>query len=161
MSEKYRKCVAIVLRKNNQIFVGERIKNKNAWQLPQGGVDEGETYLEAAVRELYEETGITSVEFVLNTKNTYKYKYPRYLFDSMVKKYGSARFVGQEVAFCVFDFIGDDSEVNLNSTVAEFSNWKWTTAEDVINSIIYFKRKVYVDAFKEISDIAFKNMLTQ
>lgn len=147
----YRKCVAIILRKNDQIFVAERLDIKNAWQLPQGGVDKSESYIDAAKRELLEETGISSVKFFAQTNLLYKYDFPKYSQDQMIKKYGKLKYRGQELRFVWFDFIGDDSEIDLLHDTKEFRQWKWETAENILDSIVDFKRTCYKNAFFELN----------
>ncbi len=147
----YRKCVAIVLKKDNLIFVAERLDTKNAWQLPQGGVDGGESYLDAAKRELLEETGVSSIKFLDQTRNLYKYDFPQYSQDRMMKKYGALKYRGQELCFTLFEFAGNDSEVNLNYNTQEFCRWKWESAERILNSIVDFKYKCYKAAFSELN----------
>lgn len=151
----YRRCVAIILRKNDRIFVAERLDTENAWQLPQGGVDENESYIDAAKRELLEETGISSVRFSAQTNQSYKYDFPQYSQDQMKKKYGKLKYQGQELRFVLFDFIGDDSEINLQYDTQEFRQWKWETIENVLNSIVDFKRDCYKKAFCELNSLKF------
>lgn len=147
----YRKCVAIILKKNELIFTAERWDTKDAWQLPQGGVGEGESYIEAATRELLEETGISSVEFLSQTEQLYKYDFPQYTQDLMIQKYGALRYRGQELSFVEFNFIGDDSEVNLKYNTQEFVRWKWETVENILESIVDFKHECYKNAFYELN----------
>lgn len=147
----YRKCVAIILKKKDRIFVAERLDTKNAWQLPQGGVDEGESYVDAAIRELLEETGVSSISFLAQTKKLYKYNFPQYSQDHMIKKYGKLKYQGQELCFVLFDFIGEDSEINLRYNTREFNKWKWETIERVLNSIVAFKADCYKKAFAELN----------
>ena len=146
-----RKCVAIILQKNDHIFVAERLDTENAWQLPQGGVDENESYVDAAKRELFEETGISSVRFSAQTNQSYKYDFPQYAQDQMIKKYGMLKYKGQELHFVLFDFIGDESEINLQCDTQEFKQWKWEAVENVLNSIVDFKRDCYKNAFCELN----------
>ncbi len=146
----YRKCVAILLKRNDKFFVGERADIPNAWQLPQGGVDEGETYLEAAQRELYEETGIKSIRLLGQTSHSYKYDFSDESQKRAVLKYGSLKYIGQEQVFFVFDFIGTESEINLETTQREFSRWKWESIPEIIKKIVSFKRQAYIGAIEEL-----------
>lgn len=147
----YRKCVAVVLRKNGLIFTAERLDTANAWQLPQGGVDGEESYLEAAKRELLEETGISSMRFVSQTDRLYKYEFPEYSQRQMMEKYGKLKYRGQELCFTMFEFIGNDSEINLKYETQEFRRWKWESAENILHSIVDFKRECYKNAFSELN----------
>lgn len=147
----YRKCVTIVLKKGTQIFVAERLDTRDAWQLPQGGVDSDESYLEAAKRELLEETGIFSIKFLNQTRNLYKYDFPQYSQDRMMKKYGALKYRGQELCFTMFEFTGNDSEINLNYNTREFRRWKWESVERILDSIVDFKYKCYRAAFSELN----------
>ncbi len=148
----YRKCVAILLKKNDKFFVGERADIQNAWQLPQGGVDEGETHLEAAKRELYEETGVTSIRLLGQTKHAYRYDFSAKSQARAILKYGGLKYIGQEQVFFVFEFFGDDSEINLETTVREFLRWKWTSLSEITEKIVAFKRSTYVNAIKELQE---------
>lgn len=147
----YRKCVAIILKKDNLIFSAERLDTENAWQLPQGGVNGDESYLDAAKRELLEETGVSSIEFLDQTDGLYKYDFPQYSQDQMMKKYGVLKYQGQELCFAMFRFIGNDSEVNLNYDTQEFRRWKWKSVGEILDSIVDFKRECYKNAFSELN----------
>ena len=147
----YRKCVAIILRKENLIFSAERLDVKGAWQLPQGGVEEGEDYIKAAGRELFEETGVSSVEFSKKTQNLYRYDFPKNVQDDVIKKYGKLKYRGQEMTFVVFDFFGNNSEINLKKTTPEFFQWKWETPQKILDEIVPFKKICYQEAFMELS----------
>lgn len=147
----YRKCVAIIVKKNDLIFSAERLHIKGAWQLPQGGVEKNETYIDAAKRELYEETSIHSVNFIAQTAKTYKYDFPDYIQTNALNKYGKLKYRGQEQTFVLFDFFGEDSEINLKGETEEFSNWKWAAAKQILNDIVIFKSICYKKAFSELN----------
>ena len=148
----YRKCVAMFVRKNEKIFAVERSDVSGAWQLPQGGVEKDESILEAAKRELYEETKIVSVKFLKQTSAPLRYDFPQELQDACIKKYGSLKYAGQAVTFVLFDFFGDDSEINLEDTSPrEFSNWKWSEPQMLLDGIVDFKKEVFVSAERELN----------
>lgn len=146
----YRKCVAILLKKGDKFFVGERADIKNAWQLPQGGVDEGETHLEAAKRELHEETGVTSIRLLGHTKCAYKYDFSEKSQARAILKYGGLKYIGQEQVFFVFEFLGEDGEIDLETTIREFSRWKWADISEIVQKIVAFKKDAYVNAVEEL-----------
>ena len=145
----YRKCVSIFLRKGDKFFAGERSDTPNAWQPPQGGVDKNEEIIETAKRELREETGITSVKFVKKTETSFRYNFTDEAQKDCIKKYGSVKYAGQEVIFTLFDFIGDESEINLQTTSpAEFSRQKWMNADELIYSMVDFKKDAFIKGAK-------------
>ncbi|MDR0968205.1 MAG: RNA pyrophosphohydrolase [Holosporaceae bacterium] len=144
----YRKCAAIFLLKDSKIFVGRRIDSKNAWQVPQGGVEEGETFLDAAKRELFEETNISSIE-ILGLSSMYRYDFPPHIAQALQKRHGKQKYAGQEVGFAAFKFVGDEKEINVRKTPQEFADWKWTTVKELLENIIYFKKKPYEQAIAE------------
>ena len=146
-----RKGVGIVLlNKENKIFVAKRIDNpKNFWQMPQGGIDEGEDYYEAALRELKEETSVISVEHVkeINQKLTY------ILPDHLIGIIWRGKFKGQIQKWFVMRFIGNDSEININTKKPEFLDWKWIDLEDLPKIAVNFKLDVYKTLKQEVSKI--------
>ncbi|MDR1333690.1 MAG: RNA pyrophosphohydrolase [Holosporaceae bacterium] len=148
----YRKCVGIFLIKDSNIFVGQRIDVKRAWQLPQGGVEEGETCVEAAQRELFEETNISSVK-LLGSSDSYKYKFPPSIKAILTKKRGQLMYIGQEITFIAFKFIGEESEINLEKTPQEFVNWKWMSPDELLKSIVYFKKPSYKMALRKFRSL--------
>jgi len=147
VEKQYRKCAgAVVFNKNGQVFLGNRIGFENAWQFPQGGVEENENYIEAAKRELFEETGIKSVEFVCVDEKPIRYEFTEEIKQKFKKKgiYND----GQEICFSLFYFNGSENEINLNGFSPEFSLYKWESFDFAIENIVEFKK----DAYKLISE---------
>jgi len=146
-----RKGVGIVLlNKENKIFVAKRIDNpKNFWQMPQGGVDGDENYYEAALRELKEETSITSVEFIHEIDEKLTYILPDHLIGIIWK----GRFKGQTQKWFVMRFIGNESEINIKTKNPEFLDWKWIDLEDLPKIAVNFKLNVYKSLKREVSKI--------
>ena len=146
-----RKGVGIVLlNKENKIFVAKRIDNpKNFWQMPQGGIDGDENYYEAALRELKEETSITSVEFIHEIDEKLTYILPDHLIGIIWK----GRFKGQTQKWFVMRFIGNESEINIKTKNPEFLDWKWIDLEDLPKIAVNFKLNVYKSLKREVSKI--------
>jgi putative (di)nucleoside polyphosphate hydrolase len=158
----YRPCVGIVVfNKDNLVWVGRRIAPKNSeysesdmpWQMPQGGIDEGEDILAAAKRELWEETGITSVSLLDQTDDWLVYDLPDNLIGTGLK----GKFCGQKMMWFAFRFEGDEDEIAINpppgQEKAEFSKWRWAPLEDLPDLIIPFKKAVYeqvVERFRHL-----------
>ena len=136
-----RKGVGIaLLNNNNQIFVAKRIDNPNDfWQMPQGGVDIGEDPLEAAFRELKEETSIKSVKLIreLNYEITY------YLPDNLLGIIWKGKFKGQTQKWFIMRFLGNNNEINLKTKHPEFLEWKWIEIENITDKVVDFKLHVY------------------
>jgi len=146
-----RKGVGIVLLNNeNKVFVAKRIDNpKNFWQMPQGGVDEDENYYEAALRELKEETSIASVELIQEINKKLTYILPNHLIGIIWK----GRFKGQTQKWFVMRFIGNESEININTKKPEFLDWKWIDLEDLPKIAVNFKLNVYKNLKEEVFKI--------
>ena len=137
----------ILLNSKNQVFVGKRKDNPNdKWQMPQGGVDDGEDYLTAMRRELNEETSIKNIQIIKEINHTYEYELPKNLIGIIWK----GRFRGQKQKWFITKFLGNDNEVNLNTKHQEFIEWKWVDANMLPNIIVEFKKKLYQDLLKEI-----------
>ena len=145
----YRNGVGIVVLNNkNRIFVAKRIDNpKNFWQMPQGGVDKGEDYYDAALRELKEETSIVSVKLVQEIDKRLTYTLP----DELIGIIWKGRFKGQTQKWFVMRFIGNESEININTKKPEFLEWKWIDLEDLTKIAVNFKLNVYKNLKQEIS----------
>tara|TARA_X000000950_G_scaffold143788_1_gene178057 strand:+ start:315 stop:782 length:468 start_codon:yes stop_codon:yes gene_type:complete len=145
----YRKGVGMmVFNDDKKIFVGKRIDNQKAWQMPQGGVDENEDCFSAARRELYEETGIQSIRVIEKSKEKYTYDLPEYLLGKIWK----GKYKGQRQRWFLIKFLGPDSEINLNHKCPEFNEWKWVDIDELPKIIVPFKKKLYLSLIKEFYD---------
>ena len=156
MNEKYKKLplrrgVGIVLlNKENKVLVAKRIDNpKNFWQMPQGGIDEGEDFYHAALRELKEETSIISVKLVKEIENKFTYILPDHLIGIIWK----GKFKGQKQKWFVMRFIGDELEINIKTKHPEFLDWKWVDLEDLAKIAVNFKLDVYKQVKSEVEKI--------
>ena len=146
-----RKGVGIVLLNDeNKVFVAKRIDNpKNFWQMPQGGVDGDENYYEAALRELKEETSIASVKLIREIDKKLTYILPNHLIGIIWR----GRFKGQTQKWFVMRFIGNETEININTKNPEFLDWKWIDLEDLPKIAVNFKLDVYKNLKQEVSKI--------
>ena len=145
----YRPGVGIVLvNREGKVFVGRRIDMPAgwpAWQMPQGGIDPDETPLQAALRELYEETGTDKAEIVAETRDWLRYDLPAPIAGGA----WGGRFRGQRQKWFLMRFAGDDSDIDLTRHDAEFDAWKWVAASELSGLIVDFKRAVYVAVIEE------------
>ena len=140
----------VVLNSKNKVFVAKRIDNpKNFWQMPQGGVDGDENYYEAALRELREETSITSVELIQEIDKKLTYILPDHLIGIIWK----GKFKGQTQKWFVMRFMGNDSEINISTKKPEFLDWKWIDLEDLTKIAVNFKLDVYKNIKQELLKI--------
>jgi len=146
-----RKGVGVVLlNKNNQIFVAKRIDNpKDFWQMPQGGIDNGENYLDAALRELKEETSIKSVEVIQEIQDEITYNLP----DSLLGIIWKGKYKGQTQRWFIMRFLGNDNEINLKTKHPEFLEWKWVDIENITDKVVDFKLHVYEKIKKELKNL--------
>ena len=140
----------VVLNKENKIFVAKRIDNpKNFWQMPQGGVDEGENYLAAAYRELEEETSIKNVELISELEGNISYILPNRLSGVIWK----GKYKGQKQKWFLMRFLGNDSEINLKTKKPEFLDWKWVDLEKITELVVDFKLHVYQKVKEKVKKI--------
>ena len=140
----------ILLNNENNVFVGKRIDNpKNSWQMPQGGVDQNENFLQAAKRELEEETGIKSVKLIKELDGWFEYNLPKNLLGKLWKgKYG-----GQKQKWFVMKFVGKLDEINVNTKNPEFMDWKWIEFYKLPNIAVHFKVNIYRKIKKELTSL--------
>ena len=137
----------IVLNKNNKVFVGKRKDNPNdKWQMPQGGVDKGEDFRTAMKRELAEETSIKSIKILKEIETMYQYELPENLLGIIWK----GKFKGQKQKWFITRFLGNDSEINLNTKFPEFIEWKWLEPKKLPDVIVDFKKELYLNLANEI-----------
>lgn len=158
----YRPCVGImVLNRAGLVWVGRRIPAENSeydgspqlWQMPQGGIDADEDALEAAYRELYEETGMKSVTLLASARDWIRYDLPPQLIGIGLK----GRFRGQAQRWFAFRFAGDESEIRIDPPpgghLAEFDAWAWKPMHELPELIVSFKRDVYLKVVAEFAHL--------
>ena len=137
----------IILNKENKVFVGKRKDNPvDNWQMPQGGVDNGEDYLSAMKRELLEETSIKNIKVLSEIEGFFEYNLPEDLIGIIWK----GKFKGQKQKWFIVKFLGDDREINLKTVNQEFIEWKWISPEILPNVIVDFKKDLYIKLLKYI-----------
>ena len=135
----------ILLNNQNNILVGKRIDNpKNFWQMPQGGVNKNENFLNAAKRELEEETGVKSIELIKELDEWLEYELP----ENLLGKIWKGKYRGQKQKWFVMKFIGKDEEINVNTKNPEFLSWKWIKTSELTNIAVSFK----LDIYKKLQD---------
>jgi putative (di)nucleoside polyphosphate hydrolase len=138
----------VVLNNDNHVFVGKRKDNPtDKWQMPQGGVDEGENFITAMKRELVEETSIKNIKILKEIKHMYEYELPQNLVGIIWK----GKFRGQKQKWFITRFMGNDNEINLNTKNPEFIQWKWIAPEKLPEVIVHFKKNLYIKLLKEIN----------
>lgn len=139
----YRPCVGVTLiNRQGLIWAGRRLDGApDAWQMPQGGIDEGEKPRAAALRELHEETGIAPDRVTLLAKTHHWLTYD--LPPELLGKVWGGKYRGQKQKWFLFRFDGQDSEVEIDRPHPEFAEWRWIGAEEMLARIVPFKRAVY------------------
>jgi putative (di)nucleoside polyphosphate hydrolase len=145
---RYRKGVGVMLRNpDRKIFVAQRIDTPGAWQMPQGGIDAGETPEQAALRELEEEIGTARAVLCAETRGWLRYDLPA----ELRHKVWGGRYLGQMQKWFLADFTGRDSDIDLATSHPEFDDWKWVRADELATLIVPFKRPLYEAVLKEFS----------
>ena len=156
LNNKYRKLPyrlnvgLMILNHNKKVFSGQRLDNNNqAWQMPQGGVDEGEDFLKAAYRELEEETSIKNVELIKELEGTITYELPDRLLGIIWK----GKYRGQKQKWFLMRFTGDDNEINIKTKNPEFLDWKWIELDQITEVVVDFKLHVYKELKEKVKKI--------
>jgi len=156
MDEKYKNLPLrngvgiILLNRENKIFVAKRIDNpKDFWQMPQGGVDEGEDFLKAAFRELEEETSIKKAELIKELDGLTTYELPDHLLGIIWK----GKYRGQKQKWFLMRFTGEENEINIKTKNPEFLDWKWININEMTKVVVYFKLDVYKKLQEKIRKI--------
>jgi len=151
----YRPCVGVMLvNGDGKVFVGKRIDNKegDAWQMPQGGMDDGEDVLSAGLRELGEETGVTETNSALIARGKEELLYD--LPDELQGKLWGGKFRGQRQFWLLMRFTGNDDEIDLEAhNPPEFCEWKWVDPELLPELIVPFKKRVYRAVLEEFREL--------
>ncbi len=146
----YRPCVGVMLTNaKGDVFVGQRRDSDvAAWQMPQGGIDKGEDPQDAALRELWEETGVTAdlVQIVGRTGDWVTYDLPRELLGKVWK----GKYRGQKQLWFRMLFLGTDDQIDIETEHPEFSEWTWLPADHLVDNIVPFKRDVYAHVVSEL-----------
>ena len=140
----------VVLNKDNKVFVAKRIDNpKEFWQMPQGGVDNGEEFITAAYRELEEETSIKNVILIKELDGFITYDLPDHLLGIIWK----GKYRGQEQKWFLMRYLGKDSEINIKTRKPEFLEWKWVDLELITDLVVDFKLHVYKEVQEKVRNI--------
>lgn len=147
----YRPCAGIMLRNTDgNVFVGQRLDSAiDAWQMPQGGIDPGESAEQAAIRELAEETGIAAplIEIVARSAAEHRYDLPPELLGNIWK----GKYRGQRQIWFLMNFLGRDDDVNIATATQEFRAWQWAAPNRLVDLIVPFKRELYANVIAEFA----------
>lgn len=140
----------MIINPNNQIFVGRRVDSKaNGWQMPQGGIDLGETPSSAALREMYEEIGTDKGRVIAESKRWYSYRVPEF----MIPRLWDGKYCGQRQKWFLIEYFGDGTDINIDTHHPEFEEWRWAELDELLKIIIPFKKRLYSKVISEFSDI--------
>ena len=152
MTNKYRKCVGMmILNTHKEILVGRRLDHPSGyWQMPQGGIDNNENPKEAVWREMLEEIGTNKAELIKISNQWINYDIPSETLRTL--PWGDI-YIGQTQKWFAFLFLGEDNDINVGTDNPEFSEWKWSRMDSIVDSIVPFKRDVYAKILEEFKDI--------
>lgn len=149
----YRPCVGIMLVNSaGLVFVGQRHDmHRDAWQMPQGGIDPGEDVRAAALRELVEETGVTAdlVQIVAQTAATIAYDLP----PELVGRFWGGKYRGQAQTWVLMRYLGTDAQIQISTPQPEFSAWRWSPVAELVTHIVAFKRDAYARVVQELGPL--------
>ena len=148
----YRPCVGIMLiDRGGRVFVAQRIDTPGtAWQMPQGGIDEGESPRQAALRELHEEVGTDQAEVLAESRELWRYDLPA----ELVPRLWGGRFRGQEQKWLALRFLGRDADIDIATAAPEFRAWRWAELAELPDLIVPFKRQIYLKVIAEFGHLA-------
>jgi putative (di)nucleoside polyphosphate hydrolase len=148
----YRPCVGIMLiDRGGRVFVAQRIDTPgDAWQMPQGGIDQGESPHRAALRELHEEIGTDKAEVLAESRDWRRYDLPPML----VPRLWDGRYRGQEQKWLALRFLGEDADIDIATETPEFNAWRWAEMAELPDIIVPFKRQIYREVIAEFGHLA-------
>jgi len=140
----------MLINKNGKVFVAKRIDTKaEAWQMPQGGIDEGEDAKTAALREMMEEIGTNKAEIIGESAGWYSYDLP----DNLIPTIWGGKFRGQRQKWFALRFLGEDADINIETDHPEFCEWQWAESNTLPDLIVPFKRELYANLVEEFSPL--------
>jgi putative (di)nucleoside polyphosphate hydrolase len=155
MLNSYRLGVGIMLfNKKGEIFIGERISPSDVWQMPQGGIDDNEVPKDALYREVGEEIGTTNWKLIAELEDWLHYDFP----EMFREEWFGGEYIGQKQKWFLLQFLGQDSDININTHEPEFLNWKWVDIAHLAEIIADFKKAMYLKVIKEFHPLILQHL---
>lgn len=146
----------MIINSKSQVFMGKRVDSKiHGWQMPQGGIDAGETPSAAALREMEEEIGTANGKIIAESRNWYSYRVPK----TLIPRLWDGKYCGQRQKWFLIDYLGEDTDININTSHPEFEEWKWIDFDELIGDVIPFKVKLYRQIIAEFETVIRGNKL--